>query len=103
MTGQQSYWRFFSLAACNTDNDPFAAIPAGTKGTFVFMERGDIKQAFSELPNKLNHKQVNGFAVGGGTANCRITVPPIYGSTDTEAIETLLHEIRHCAYGNYHG
>jgi hypothetical protein len=90
-----------TAASCK-DDDPYAAIPAGTTGCFVFMERDEIKEAFSKLPNKLNHKQVNGFALGGGTKNCRITVPPLYGRTDSEAIDTLLHEIRHCAYGNYH-
>ena len=91
-----------SLVACNTDNDPFAAIPAGTKGYFIFMERGDIKESFSRTNNTLNHRQVSGFALGGGTDDCRIFVPPIDGDTDYEAIQTLLHEIRHCAYGNYH-
>jgi hypothetical protein len=89
------------LAGC-VEDDEQASIPAGTTGCFTVMERPDIKEAFSKLPNKLNHRQVNGFAQFNGSGFCRITVPPIDGNDDWDSIGTWLHEIRHCAYGNYH-
>ena len=91
-----------TLAGCAEAEDKYAAIPAGTTGCFTFMERDEIKEAFSKLLNKLNHRQVNGFAIFNDSGFCQITVPPIDGDSDGESLRTLLHEIRHCAYGNYH-
>ena len=45
---------------------------------------------------------VHGFALWtehGAKRNCRIFIPPL---NDAEAIETLLHEIRHCQEGDFH-
>ena len=89
------------LAGCAAE-DEYASIPAGTTGCFNVMERPNIKEAFSKTKNKLNHKQVDGFAVFNGKGFCSITVPPINGDSDVESLRTWLHEIRHCAYGNYH-
>ena len=87
------------LIGCDDSNYPAKFKPLAEPITLYILSDKEINKRNKELGY---NDKVDCFALwreGGSSRHCRIFVPP---PNDANAIDTLLHEIRHCQEGEYH-